>query len=92
MGASPTGSTGAQEAPLSVKSAGASPPQMSDKYLHINLGNQYRAGGSLPNVNDNAKCSSAPNKDTTAVSVAIDSIDFKVRLFTAKPLYKNGAQ
>ncbi|KAG7198171.1 hypothetical protein KM043_005589 [Ampulex compressa] len=55
VGASPTGS-GAPEIPLSVKSAGASPPQSSGKHLHINLGNQFRPGGSLPNVNNNANC------------------------------------
>ena len=51
VGASPTGSTGHQTDTLSVKSAGASPPQSNDN--HLGLGNMFRAGGSLPNVNNN---------------------------------------
>ncbi|XP_046751809.1 CREB-regulated transcription coactivator 1-like isoform X9 [Diprion similis] len=52
--ASPTGCGAPGEVTPSVKSAGASPPlQSSGKHLRINLGNQFKAGGSLPNVNNN---------------------------------------
>lgn len=77
MGASPTGS-GVPEAPLSVKSAGASPPQSSGKHLHINLGNQFRVGGSLPNVNNNANCGNDPKEHSSPHTGAIHSIDLKV--------------
>ncbi|OAD62528.1 CREB-regulated transcription coactivator 1 [Eufriesea mexicana] len=75
--ASPTGS-GVLETPLSVKSAGASPPQSSGKHLHINLGNQFRAGGSLPNVNNNANCGNDAKEHASPHNAAIHSIDLKV--------------
>lgn len=76
VGASPTGTCGVIEAPLSVKSAGASPPQSSDsKHLHINLGNQFRGGGSLPNVNNRDT-----TNDSTSNTAAIHSIDLKVQV------------
>lgn len=78
VGASPTGTGGVPEAPLSVKSAGASPPQSSgSKHLHINIGNQFRGGGSLPNVNNTITNRDTTN-DTTTNSAAIHSIDLKV--------------
>ncbi|KMQ89201.1 creb-regulated transcription coactivator 1 [Lasius niger] len=77
VGASPTGS-GVPETPLSVKSAGASPPQSSGKHLHINLGNQYRAGGSLPNVNNNVNCGNDAKEHSSPHTGAIHSIDLKV--------------
>lgn len=88
VGASPTGS-GVPEAPLSVKSAGASPPQSSSKHLHINLGNQFRPGGSLPNVNNNVNMNAA--KDPSGTSAAIHSIDLKVLIFPVSDLmyFKN---
>lgn len=77
VGASPTGS-GVPETPLSVKSAGASPPQSSgSKHLHISIGNQFRAGGSLPNVNNNIENRDTA-KDPSPNSAAIHSIDLKV--------------
>lgn len=84
VGASPTGS-GAPEAPLSVKSAGASPPQSSSKHLHINLGNQFRPGGSLPNVNNNIDINAA--KDPSGTSAAIHSIDLKVLIYIRFPIF-----
>ncbi|XP_033213367.1 CREB-regulated transcription coactivator 1-like isoform X2 [Belonocnema kinseyi] len=86
VGASPTGS-GVPEAPLSVKSAGASPPQSSSKHLHINLGNQFRPGGSLPNVNNNVNISAA--KDPSATSAAIHSIDLKTALSNLEEMQQN---
>ncbi|PBC34254.1 CREB-regulated transcription coactivator [Apis cerana cerana] len=80
--ASPTGS-GVLETPLSVKSAGASPPQSSGKHLHINLGNQFRAGGSLPNVNNNANCANDAKQHASSHNAAIHSIDLK------DPPYRN---
>jgi len=77
VGASPTGS-GVPETPLSVKSAGASPPQSSGKHLHINLGNQFRAGGSLPNVNNNVNCDNDAKEHSSPHPGAIHSIDLKV--------------
>lgn len=77
VGASPTGS-GVPETPLSVKSAGASPPQSSGKHLHINLGNQFRAGGSLPNVNNNVNCGNDAKEHSSPHPGAIHSIDLKV--------------
>lgn len=77
VGASPTGS-GVPETPLSVKSAGASPPQSSGKHLHINLGNQYRGGGSLPNVNNNVSCGGDAKDHSSPNTGAIHSIDLKV--------------
>ncbi|KAH0951239.1 hypothetical protein HN011_009752 [Eciton burchellii] len=77
VGASPTGS-GVPETPLSVKSAGASPPQSSGKHLHINLGNQFRAGGSLPNVNNNVSCDGDAKEHSSPNTGAIHSIDLKV--------------
>ncbi|EZA48954.1 hypothetical protein X777_12400 [Ooceraea biroi] len=77
VGASPTGS-GVPETPLSVKSAGASPPQSSGKHLHINLGNQFRAGGSLPNVNNNVSCGNDAKEHSSSNTGAIHSIDLKV--------------
>lgn len=77
VGASPTGS-GVPETPLSVKSAGASPPQSSGKHLHINLGNQFRAGGSLPNVNNNVNCGNDAKEHSSPHTGAIHSIDLKV--------------
>ncbi|KAI4497311.1 hypothetical protein M0802_007558 [Mischocyttarus mexicanus] len=80
VGASPTGS-GVPDAPLSVKSAGASPPQSSGKHLHINLGNQFRAGGSLPNVNNNANCANDTNEHHPSQHTgAVHSIDLKCYL------------
>ncbi|KOX70969.1 hypothetical protein WN51_03398 [Melipona quadrifasciata] len=73
----PTGSSGVLETPLSVKSAGASPPQSSGKHLHINLGNQFRAGGSLPNVNNNANCGNDAKEHASSHNAAIHSIDLK---------------
>lgn len=84
VGASPTGS-GVPETPLSVKSAGASPPQSSGKHLHINLGNQFRAGGSLPNVNNNANCGDGAKEHSSPHTGAIHSIDLKV------PFYKENS-
>ncbi|XP_066593360.1 CREB-regulated transcription coactivator 1-like isoform X6 [Prorops nasuta] len=86
VGASPTGS-GAPEAPLSVKSAGASPPQSSGKHLHINLGNQFR-GRSLPNVNNNANCSNDA-KDSSPRNNAIHSIDLKTVLSNLEEMQHN---
>ncbi|KZC04401.1 CREB-regulated transcription coactivator 1 [Dufourea novaeangliae] len=80
VGASPTGSSGVLETPLSVKSAGASPPQSSGKHLHINLGNQFRAGGSLPNVNNNANCGTDAKEHASPNTAAIHSIDLKMSL------------
>ncbi|XP_014605072.1 PREDICTED: CREB-regulated transcription coactivator 1-like isoform X3 [Polistes canadensis] len=80
VGASPTGS-GVPDAPLSVKSAGASPPQSSGKHLHINLGNQFRAGGSLPNVNNNANCANDTKEHHPSQHTgAVHSIDLKTAL------------
>ncbi|XP_077269760.1 CREB-regulated transcription coactivator isoform X8 [Temnothorax americanus] len=79
VGASPTGS-GVPETPLSVKSAGASPPQSSGKHLHINLGNQFRAGGSLPNVNNNVNCGNDAKEHSSPHPGAIHSIDLKTAL------------
>lgn len=76
VGASPTGS-GVPETPLSVKSAGASPPQSSGKHLHINLGNQFRAGGSLPNVNNNVNCGNDAKEHSSPHPGAIH-LDLKV--------------
>ncbi|XP_058795237.1 CREB-regulated transcription coactivator 1-like isoform X3 [Phymastichus coffea] len=59
--------------PLSVKSAGASPPQSGGKHLHISLGNQY--GGSLPNVNQRAAQDSA-----AAQALAVHSYELKTAL------------
>ncbi|XP_031778077.1 CREB-regulated transcription coactivator 1 isoform X4 [Nasonia vitripennis] len=87
----PAGPEAAPTRPLSVKSAGASPPQSSGKLLHINLGQQYRAG-SLPNVNANnavgAGQSNVPEltgKDILligqiATSATLHSIDLKTAL------------
>ncbi|XP_043482793.1 CREB-regulated transcription coactivator 1-like isoform X4 [Leptopilina heterotoma] len=86
VGASPTGS-GVPEAPLSVKSAGASPPQSSSKHLHINLGNQFRPGGSLPNVNNNIDINAA--KDPSGTSAAIHSIDLKTALSNLEEMQHN---
>ncbi|XP_051155846.1 CREB-regulated transcription coactivator 1-like isoform X4 [Leptopilina boulardi] len=86
VGASPTGS-GVPEAPLSVKSAGASPPQSSSKHLHINLGNQFRPGGSLPNVNNNVDINAA--KDPSGTSAAIHSIDLKTALSNLEEMQHN---
>ncbi|XP_047367281.1 CREB-regulated transcription coactivator 1-like isoform X2 [Vespa velutina] len=81
VGASPTGS-GVPDAPLSVKSAGASPPQSSGKHLHINLGNQFRAGGSLPNVNNNANCANDTKEHHPSQHTgAVHSIDLKYTFF-----------
>ncbi|CAB0034045.1 unnamed protein product, partial [Trichogramma brassicae] len=79
VGASPTGASSSTGdvppagRPLSVKSAGASPPQSSGKHLHISLAQQYRAGGSLPNVNKPQESNSLG----VGTSVAIHSIDLK---------------
>lgn len=79
VGASPTGTGGVPETPLSVKSAGASPPQSSgSKHLHIHLSNQFKAGGSLPNVNNNVTNRETTKEPTTTNSTAIHSIDLKV--------------
>ena len=74
-------------------SAGASPPQMSGKHLHINLGQQYKLGGSLPNVAGVAPVAGVvagkdllviggaavgPGPGQVATSAAIHSIDLKV--------------
>ncbi|XP_070531245.1 CREB-regulated transcription coactivator 1 isoform X2 [Cardiocondyla obscurior] len=88
VGASPTGS-GVPETPLSVKSAGASPPQSSGKHLHINLGNQFRAGGSLPNVNNNVNCGSDAKEHTSPHPGAIHSIDFKTALSNLEEMQCN---
>lgn len=80
VGTSPTGTGGVPEA-LSVKSAGASPPQSSgskSSHLRINLGNQYTGGGSLPNVN-NTVTKRPATKDPSPNSAAIHSIDLKVQ-------------
>ncbi|XP_044576784.1 CREB-regulated transcription coactivator 1-like isoform X5 [Cotesia glomerata] len=88
VGASPTGS-GVPETPLSVKSAGASPPQSSgSKHLHINIGSQYRAGGSLPNVNNNIE-NRDTTKDPSPNSVAIHSIDLKTALNNLEEMQHN---
>ncbi|XP_076393853.1 CREB-regulated transcription coactivator isoform X4 [Megachile rotundata] len=87
--ASPTGSSGVLETPLSVKSAGASPPQSSGKHLHINLGNQFRAGGSLPNVNNNANCGADAKKHTSPHTAAIHSIDLKTALSNLEEMQHN---
>ncbi|KAL2725013.1 CREB-regulated transcription coactivator 1 isoform X5 [Vespula maculifrons] len=84
VGASPTGS-GVPDAPLSVKSAGASPPQSSGKHLHINLGNQFRAGGSLPNVNNNANCANDTKEHHPSQHTgAVHSIDLKKEIRVEK--------
>ncbi|XP_017879369.1 CREB-regulated transcription coactivator 1 isoform X3 [Ceratina calcarata] len=85
--ASPTGS-GVLETPLSVKSAGASPPQSSGKHLHISLGNQFRPGGSLPNVNNDANCGSDAKEHTSSHDVAI-SIDLKTALSNLEEMQHN---
>ncbi|XP_063971861.1 CREB-regulated transcription coactivator 1 isoform X9 [Diachasmimorpha longicaudata] len=88
VGASPTGTGGVPET-LSVKSAGASPPQSSgSKHLHINLGNQYTGGGSLPNVN-NTVTKRAPTKDPSPNSAAIHSIDLKTALSNLEEMQHN---
>ncbi|XP_057323975.1 CREB-regulated transcription coactivator 1-like isoform X3 [Microplitis mediator] len=88
VGASPTGS-GVPETPLSVKSAGASPPQSSgSKHLHINIGNQFRAGGSLPNVNNNIENRDTA-KDPSPNSAAIHSIDLKTALNNLEEMQHN---
>ncbi|XP_048266460.1 CREB-regulated transcription coactivator 1 isoform X3 [Bombus terrestris] len=86
--ASPTGS-GVLETPLSVKSAGASPPQSSGKHLHINLGNQFRAGGSLPNVNNNANCGNDAKEHASPHNAAIHSIDLKTALSNLEEMQHN---
>ncbi|XP_011637620.1 CREB-regulated transcription coactivator 1 isoform X4 [Pogonomyrmex barbatus] len=88
VGASPTGS-GVPETPLSVKSAGASPPQSSGKHLHINLGNQFRAGGSLPNVNNNVNCGSDAKEHSSPHPGAIHSIDLKTALSNLEEMQHN---
>ncbi|XP_018339011.1 PREDICTED: CREB-regulated transcription coactivator 1-like isoform X7 [Trachymyrmex septentrionalis] len=88
VGASPTGS-GVPETPLSVKSAGASPPQSSGKHLHINLGNQFRAGGSLPNVNNNVNCGNDAKEHTSPHPGAIHSIDLKTALSNLEEMQHN---
>ncbi|XP_032663918.1 CREB-regulated transcription coactivator 1-like isoform X9 [Odontomachus brunneus] len=88
VGASPTGS-GVPETPLSVKSAGASPPQSSGKHLHINLGNQFRAGGSLPNVNNNANCGGDAKEHSSPHTGAIHSIDLKTALSNLEEMQHN---
>ncbi|XP_014476769.1 PREDICTED: CREB-regulated transcription coactivator 1 isoform X4 [Dinoponera quadriceps] len=88
VGASPTGS-GVPETPLSVKSAGASPPQSSGKHLHINLGNQFRAGGSLPNVNNNANCGGDAKEHSSPHTGAIHSIDLKTALSNLEEMQNN---
>ncbi|KAK9296162.1 hypothetical protein QLX08_009752 [Tetragonisca angustula] len=87
--ASPTGSSGVLETPLSVKSAGASPPQSSGKHLHINLGNQFRAGGSLPNVNNNANCGNDAKEHASSHNAAIHSIDLKTALSNLEEMQHN---
>ncbi|XP_011304869.1 CREB-regulated transcription coactivator 1 isoform X4 [Fopius arisanus] len=88
VGTSPTGTGGVPET-LSVKSAGASPPQSSgSKHLHINLGNQYTGGGSLPNVN-NTVTKRAPTKDPSPNSAAIHSIDLKTALSNLEEMQHN---
>ncbi|XP_015431407.1 PREDICTED: CREB-regulated transcription coactivator 1 [Dufourea novaeangliae] len=89
VGASPTGSSGVLETPLSVKSAGASPPQSSGKHLHINLGNQFRAGGSLPNVNNNANCGTDAKEHASPNTAAIHSIDLKTALSNLEEMQHN---
>ncbi|XP_034946440.1 CREB-regulated transcription coactivator 1-like isoform X2 [Chelonus insularis] len=89
VGASPTGTSGVQETPLIVQSAGASPSQSSgNKHLHINLGNQFRAGGSLPNVNNNVTTRQA-TKDSSPNSTAICPIDFKTALSNLEEIQNN---
>ncbi|XP_011251755.2 CREB-regulated transcription coactivator 1 isoform X5 [Camponotus floridanus] len=88
VGASPTGS-GVPETPLSVKSAGASPPQSSGKHLHINLGNQFRAGGSLPNVNNNVNCGNDAKEHSSPHTGAIHSIDLKTALSNLEEMQHN---
>ena len=84
VGASPTGSTGHQTDTLSVKSAGASPPQSND-CKHLGLGNMFRAGGSLPNVNNNNnETNPSVTEQIPANSAAIDfkvSIDVSFTIF-----------
>ncbi|XP_076676090.1 CREB-regulated transcription coactivator isoform X2 [Andrena cerasifolii] len=89
VGASPTGSSGVLETPLSVKSAGASPPQSTGKHLHINLGNQFRAGGSLPNVNNNANCGNDAKEHPSPHTAAIHSIDLKTALSNLEEMQHN---
>ncbi|CAL7937024.1 unnamed protein product [Xylocopa violacea] len=86
--ASPTGS-GVMETPLSVKSAGASPPQSSGKHLHINLVNQFKAGGSLPNVNNNANCGNDAKEHASPHNAAIHSIDLKTALSNLEEMQHN---
>ncbi|XP_076175585.1 CREB-regulated transcription coactivator isoform X7 [Ptiloglossa arizonensis] len=86
--ASPTGS-GVLETPLSVKSAGASPPQSSGKHLHISLGNQFRAGGSLPNVNNNANYGNDAKEHASTHTAAIHSIDHKTTLSNLEEMQHN---
>nr|XP_031833641.1 CREB-regulated transcription coactivator 1-like isoform X3 [Nomia melanderi] len=89
VGASPTGSSGVLETPLSVKSAGASPPQSSGKHLRISLGNQFRAGGSLPNVNNNANCENDAKEHASQHAAATHSIDFKTVLSNLEDMQYN---
>lgn len=91
----PAGPEAAPTRPLSVKSAGASPPQSSGKLLHINLGQQYRAG-SLPNVNANnavgagqSNVQELTGKDILligqiATSATLHSIDLKVYIIPSR--------
>ncbi|XP_020289876.1 CREB-regulated transcription coactivator 1-like isoform X3 [Pseudomyrmex gracilis] len=88
VGASPTGS-GVPETPLSVKSAGASPPQSSSKHLHINLGNQFRAGGSLPNVNNNVTCGSNTKDHSSPHTGTIHSINLKTAFSNLEEMQHN---
>ncbi|XP_015585642.1 CREB-regulated transcription coactivator 1 isoform X4 [Cephus cinctus] len=87
VGTSPTGSGVPDSTPPTVQSAGASPPQSSGKYLHINLGNQFRAGGSLPNVNNNTNSNNA--KDPSGTCAAIHSIDLKTSLSKLEEIQQN---
>ncbi|XP_076276122.1 CREB-regulated transcription coactivator isoform X2 [Lasioglossum baleicum] len=89
VGASPTGSSGVLETPLSVQSAGASPPQSSGKHLHINLVNQFRPGGSLPNVNNNANCGNDAKEHASTHTAALHSIDLKTALSNLEEMQHN---
>ncbi|XP_033323653.1 CREB-regulated transcription coactivator isoform X3 [Megalopta genalis] len=88
VAASPTGSSGVLETPLSVQSAGGSPPQSNGKHLYINLVNQFRAGGSLPNVNNNANCGNDAKEHASTHAAALPN-DLQTALSNLEEMQQN---
>ncbi|XP_078048482.1 CREB-regulated transcription coactivator isoform X2 [Augochlora pura] len=88
VAASPTGSSGVLETPLSVQSAGGSPPQSNGKHLYINLVNQFRAGGSLPNVNNNANCGNDAKEHASTHTAALPN-DLQTALSNLEEMQQN---